>query len=274
MYISLVSFTYMLGIIFLCKKFNLGTIETAVTLLITFPPLFAYMIKKGKLYPPLIWGITWVTTLLILVTFGKLEGSKLYVSLVTWLAIIALNMAILHGVTMSKTLIPEILLTLSTFCYFTGFNTRLSVSGFLTLVAWIKPSENPLFPNQFQILRGVSLVLLVLIGYFMTERHYRKFFPLRSVVNILYGVFTLIEINELWYIEWLILDYLGLALSASAIIAFLLIKMEFSKKNLYLIRQIYFRATGALIFVPFIACLLYTSPSPRDLSTSRMPSSA
>ena len=25
---------------------------------------------------------------------------------------------------------------------------------------------------------------------------------------------------------------------------------------------------------PFIACLLYTSPSPRDLSTSRMPSSA
>ena len=26
--------------------------------------------------------------------------------------------------------------------------------------------------------------------------------------------------------------------------------------------------------VPNIACLLYTSPSPRDLSTSRMPSSA
>ena len=26
--------------------------------------------------------------------------------------------------------------------------------------------------------------------------------------------------------------------------------------------------------VPFQACLLYTSPSPRDLSTSRMPSSA
>ena len=37
--------------------------------------------------------------------------------------------------------------------------------------------------------------------------------------------------------------------------------------------------TGALIMVvPFIdmflGCLLYTSPSPRDLSTSRMPSSA
>ena len=27
-------------------------------------------------------------------------------------------------------------------------------------------------------------------------------------------------------------------------------------------------------FMPFITCLLYTSPSPRDLSTSRMPSSA
>ena len=27
-------------------------------------------------------------------------------------------------------------------------------------------------------------------------------------------------------------------------------------------------------FGPFWACLLYTSPSPRDLSTSRMPSSA
>ena len=26
--------------------------------------------------------------------------------------------------------------------------------------------------------------------------------------------------------------------------------------------------------LPFYACLLYTSPSPRDLSTSRMPSSA
>ena len=26
--------------------------------------------------------------------------------------------------------------------------------------------------------------------------------------------------------------------------------------------------------IPFINCLLYTSPSPRDLSTSRMPSSA
>ena len=29
-----------------------------------------------------------------------------------------------------------------------------------------------------------------------------------------------------------------------------------------------------LIVQDFIACLLYTSPSPRDLSTSRMPSSA
>ena len=28
------------------------------------------------------------------------------------------------------------------------------------------------------------------------------------------------------------------------------------------------------VFMPRCACLLYTSPSPRDLSTSRMPSSA
>ena len=31
---------------------------------------------------------------------------------------------------------------------------------------------------------------------------------------------------------------------------------------------------GHLDVVPAMACLLYTSPSPRDLSTSRMPSSA
>jgi len=31
---------------------------------------------------------------------------------------------------------------------------------------------------------------------------------------------------------------------------------------------------SAVIVVPLAACLLYTSPSPRDLSTSRMPSSA
>ena len=33
-------------------------------------------------------------------------------------------------------------------------------------------------------------------------------------------------------------------------------------------------AKGCTIFPQSIACLLYTSPSPRDLSTSRMPSSA
>ena len=32
--------------------------------------------------------------------------------------------------------------------------------------------------------------------------------------------------------------------------------------------------TGQMIGEPVGACLLYTSPSPRDLSTSRMPSSA
>ena len=42
------------------------------------------------------------------------------------------------------------------------------------------------------------------------------------------------------------------------------------------IRQLYNFATGAAYNLPNSAyiCLLYTSPSPRDLSTSRMPSSA
>ena len=34
------------------------------------------------------------------------------------------------------------------------------------------------------------------------------------------------------------------------------------------------RRTTALADAEFLLCLLYTSPSPRDLSTSRMPSSA
>ena len=33
-------------------------------------------------------------------------------------------------------------------------------------------------------------------------------------------------------------------------------------------------ATGNRYFTDIMTCLLYTSPSPRDLSTSRMPSSA
>ena len=40
--------------------------------------------------------------------------------------------------------------------------------------------------------------------------------------------------------------------------------------------QLYTTAIGGLVMAAamFFACLLYTSPSPRDLSTSRMPSSA
>ena len=33
-------------------------------------------------------------------------------------------------------------------------------------------------------------------------------------------------------------------------------------------------ANGFFTLIPYYYCLLYTSPSPRDLSTSRMPSSA
>ena len=36
----------------------------------------------------------------------------------------------------------------------------------------------------------------------------------------------------------------------------------------------HFEAIARLVQSPYSACLLYTSPSPRDLSTSRMPSSA
>ena len=35
-----------------------------------------------------------------------------------------------------------------------------------------------------------------------------------------------------------------------------------------------FKDQSTVVLEPFRACLLYTSPSPRDLSTSRMPSSA
>ena len=34
------------------------------------------------------------------------------------------------------------------------------------------------------------------------------------------------------------------------------------------------KAEGHEVYVAYPTCLLYTSPSPRDLSTSRMPSSA
>ena len=39
-------------------------------------------------------------------------------------------------------------------------------------------------------------------------------------------------------------------------------------------RTFFFFFIGSFLFSLFLACLLYTSPSPRDLSTSRMPSSA
>jgi len=38
--------------------------------------------------------------------------------------------------------------------------------------------------------------------------------------------------------------------------------------------SIHYQEEAALRKARFAACLLYTSPSPRDLSTSRMPSSA
>ena len=45
-----------------------------------------------------------------------------------------------------------------------------------------------------------------------------------------------------------------------------------AKRNLE--RKLVTMSALGLVLYPFIICLLYTSPSPRDLSTSRMPSSA
>ena len=39
-------------------------------------------------------------------------------------------------------------------------------------------------------------------------------------------------------------------------------------------RQLRLRNLGGIIVIDFIDCLLYTSPSPRDATLSRMPSSA
>ena len=47
-----------------------------------------------------------------------------------------------------------------------------------------------------------------------------------------------------------------------------------AKPDLKGIHHVAYRCKDAKETVEFYDCLLYTSPSPRDLSTSRMPSSA
>ena len=44
----------------------------------------------------------------------------------------------------------------------------------------------------------------------------------------------------------------------------------------YILNSLFFKPVGNVVEKreKFVSCLLYTSPSPRDLSTSRMPSSA
>ena len=60
------------------------------------------------------------------------------------------------------------------------------------------------------------------------------------------------------FVVWRRLSYFGDTLAHSALLGVTLAySMEFN-----------------IAFSVFIICLLYTSPSPRDLSTSRMPSSA
>ena len=49
---------------------------------------------------------------------------------------------------------------------------------------------------------------------------------------------------------------------------------ELGKYKLYIERKVEFIAKPTTVTFSNDGCLLYTSPSPRDLSTSRMPSSA
>ena len=61
---------------------------------------------------------------------------------------------------------------------------------------------------------------------------------------------------------------LGTELTLRGIVLGILITGVFTAAN------VYFGLKAGLTFATSIPCLLYTSPSPRDLSTSRMPSSA
>ena len=73
-------------------------------------------------------------------------------------------------------------------------------------------------------------------------------FYLFSICVITGGLFTVISRNPVHSVLWLILSFL-------------------SSAGLFVM-------LGAEFVAMLLICLLYTSPSPRDLSTSRMPSSA
>ena len=63
-----------------------------------------------------------------------------------------------------------------------------------------------------------------------------------------------------------------IAVAAFNIIATLVMVVNDKGPDIAILRTL--GATPAQIMGTFMVCLLYTSPSPRDLSTSRMPSSA
>ena len=64
----------------------------------------------------------------------------------------------------------------------------------------------------------------------------------------------------------------------SVVIIVLILSFKLSKNDDFKVSEDYFdtirKITIHAIPEDILACLLYTSPSPRDLSTSRMPSSA
>ena len=81
--------------------------------------------------------------------------------------------------------------------------------------------------------------------------------------------------NEMVMPTWLVWLQLGLSTTLAVLFVVMLVKTRQQSVN---IRQLQDRVAGiensrALDRTTAI-CLLYTSPSPRDLSTSRMPSSA
>ena len=66
--------------------------------------------------------------------------------------------------------------------------------------------------------------------------------------------------------------FLGLYVFGTGFVFLMFSKIDLFNQRSF--RNRYFIALGTLLFSNILLCLLYTTPSPRDLSTSRMPSSA
>jgi len=95
---------------------------------------------------------------------------------------------------------------------------------------------------------------------------------------------TILKANPIVDVGWLVRLSAGLAIAGlMVLIAHVVAKLStghgvtkyfIGKDNRVSNSQTQLVLWGATVFVIYSTCLLYTSPSPRDLSTSRMPSSA